>query len=81
MDGGAQAGKAYGAAIDQLSAREKDVLKLIASGYTSGEIGQRLLISSQTVNVHVKNIYRKLRVRTRAQAVRSVNYAISFGML
>ena len=54
---------------DKLSDREKEVLKLVASGYTSTEIGSRLLISGQTVNTHIKNIYRKLNVRTRAQAV------------
>ena len=65
----------YGHAIhenkskDKLSEREKEVLKLVASGYTSTEIGSRLIISGQTVNTHIKNIYRKLNVRTRAQAV------------
>lgn len=54
---------------DKLSEREKEVLKMVASGYTSAEIGTRLMISGQTVNTHVKNIYRKLQVRTRAQAV------------
>jgi DNA-binding NarL/FixJ family response regulator len=54
---------------DRLSDREKEVLRMIAAGYTSGEIGVRLDISVQTVNAHVRNIYRKLRVRTRAQAV------------
>lgn len=55
---------------DPLSGRETEVLKMVASGYTSAEIGTRLLISSLTVNTHIKNIYRKLQVRTRAQAVR-----------
>ena len=54
---------------DKLSDREKEVLKLVASGHTSTEIGARLVISGQTVNTHIKNIYRKLNVRTRAQAV------------
>jgi len=54
---------------DKLSEREKEVLKLVASGLTSTEIGVRLRISGQTVNTHIKNIYRKLNVRTRAQAV------------
>lgn len=53
----------------KLSEREKEVLKLVASGHTSTEIGSRLVISAQTVNTHIKNIYRKLNVRTRAQAV------------
>lgn len=55
---------------ERLSAREKEVLRMVASGYTSAEIGCRLLISTMTVNTHVRNIYRKLQVRTRAQAVR-----------
>lgn len=63
---------------DQLSEREKGVLKMVAGGYTSGEIGVQLTISCQTVNTHIKNIYRKLQVRTRAQAV---SYAALRGML
>jgi len=55
---------------ERLSAREREVLRLVAGGYTSVEIGVRLTISSMTVNTHIKNIYRKLQVRTRAQAVR-----------
>lgn len=55
---------------ERLSLREKEVLRMVASGYTSAEIGTRLLISGLTVNTHIKNIYRKLQVRTRAQAVR-----------
>lgn len=62
---------------DKLSEREKEVLKLVASGYTSTEIGSRLNISGQTVNTHIKNIYRKLNVRTRAQAV---NFAAVRGL-
>ena len=63
---------------EQLSVREKEILRLIASGYTSAEIGARLLISTMTVNTHVRNIYRKLQVRTRAQAVR---FASLWGLL
>ncbi len=63
---------------DKLSAREKEVLKMVASGYTSSEIGSRLMISCQTVNTHIKNIYRKLQVRSRAQAV---SYAARRGLL
>ena len=55
---------------DRLSTREKEILRLVASGYTSAEIGARLFISGMTVNTHLRNIYRKLQVRTRAQAVR-----------
>jgi DNA-binding NarL/FixJ family response regulator len=52
----------------KLSEREQEVLRMVASGYTSAEIGVELSISAQTVNAHVKNIYRKLRVRSRAEA-------------
>ncbi|WP_240933364.1 response regulator transcription factor [Diaphorobacter sp. HDW4B] len=52
-----------------LSEREKEVLRNVANGYTSAEIATRLEISMLTVNSHIKNIYRKLRVKTRAQAV------------
>ena len=52
-----------------LSLREKDVLQLVAAGHTSVAIGARLTISAQTVNTHIKNIYRKLNVHNRAQAV------------
>lgn len=54
---------------DVLSDREKGVLRLVSAGYTSCEIGSRMMISGHTVNTHIKNIYRKLQVRTRAQAV------------
>jgi DNA-binding NarL/FixJ family response regulator len=53
---------------DKLTAREKEVLKMVSTGYTSIEIGVRLTISSQTVNTHIKNIYRKLQIRSRSQA-------------
>jgi DNA-binding NarL/FixJ family response regulator len=54
---------------DQLTDREKSVLKMVASGYTSCEIASRMTISFRTVNTHIKNIYSKLQVHSRAQAV------------
>lgn len=53
-----------------LSPREKEVLRMVAGDYVTAEIGSQLHISDVTVNTHIKNIYRKLQVRTRAQAVR-----------
>jgi DNA-binding NarL/FixJ family response regulator len=53
----------------KLSEREREILRMIANGFTSAEIASRLTISDLTVNTHVKNIYHKLNVRTRAQAV------------
>ncbi len=52
----------------KLSDREQEVLKMVAAGYTSSEIGQHLAISHLTVNAHIKHIYRKLEVHTRAEA-------------
>ncbi|RYF27800.1 MAG: response regulator transcription factor [Comamonadaceae bacterium] len=66
----AQAPRRLEQETERLSLREKEVLRMVANGYTSAEIGVRLLISAMTVNTHIKNIYRKLQVRTRAQAVR-----------
>jgi DNA-binding NarL/FixJ family response regulator len=61
-----------------LSEREKSVLRLVAGGLSSPQIGSKLTISPETVNTHVKSIYRKLQVRSRAQAV---NMATHHGML
>lgn len=52
-----------------LSDREREVLRLVAVGYTSAEIAGKLTLSVQTVNTHIRNIYRKLQVKSRAQAV------------
>ena len=52
-----------------LSVREREILKMVASGYTSHEVGIQLDLSGHTVNTHLRNVYRKLKVRTRAQAV------------
>ena len=60
---------AAGAPIDPLTARERDVLRLLAGGLTNRAIAQRLAISEGTVKYHVKNILRKLRARSRADAV------------
>jgi DNA-binding NarL/FixJ family response regulator len=52
----------------ELSSREEQVLRLLAEGLTDREIGDRLVISSRTVETHVGNLLRKLGVRNRAQA-------------
>lgn len=54
-----------------LSYREREILELVAEGCTSAAIAMRINISGQTVTTHIKNIYRKLQVHTRAQAVSS----------
>ncbi len=52
-----------------LSARELEVLQLIATGLRNKEIGDRLNIAEDTVKVHIKNIFGKLNVVDRTQAV------------
>ena len=53
-----------------LSAREVEVLRLLATGLTNREIADRLFISAKTVKAHLGNIYGKLEVSTRAAATR-----------
>jgi DNA-binding NarL/FixJ family response regulator len=62
------AAAANGNAGWDLSSREEQVLRLLAEGLTDREIGDRLVISSRTVETHVGNLLRKLGVRNRAQA-------------
>jgi DNA-binding NarL/FixJ family response regulator len=52
-----------------LSQREQSILRLLAKGARSKEIGDQLDISPGTVNTHVRHIYEKLHVRSRAEAV------------
>lgn len=53
---------------ERLSTREMEVLALVASGLNTREIGRRLFVSPWTVRNHVKAIYRKAGIRSRAQA-------------
>jgi DNA-binding NarL/FixJ family response regulator len=53
---------------DGLSPREREVYELLIQGRTNGEIGQRLFISESTAKVHVRHIFEKLGVHTRAEA-------------
>jgi DNA-binding NarL/FixJ family response regulator len=53
----------------ELTSRERQVLELLSDGHTMRKIATRLSISPRTVETHVANIYRKLGVRTRVQAV------------
>jgi DNA-binding CsgD family transcriptional regulator len=56
-------------ADDGLTARERDVITLVASGATNAQIADQLTVSETTVKSHVKHILRKLRAANRAEAI------------
>lgn len=56
--------------LSALSEREREVLNLLSQGLTNKEIGEKLVISPNTVKRHIKAIYRKLGVHTRSAAAR-----------
>jgi predicted ATPase/DNA-binding CsgD family transcriptional regulator len=57
-------------ATEGLTAREIEVLALVAEGLTDAEVAERLVVSIRTVHAHLRSIYRKLDVRTRSAATR-----------
>jgi len=61
------------AALDGLTAREVEVLRLMAIGFSKKQIAEQLVLSPNTVNVHIQSIYGKLRINSRSAATR---YAI-----
>jgi two-component system response regulator NreC len=65
-------------ALEDLSERERDVLQLLALGYTNQEIGKKLYISVRTVDTHRAHIMRKLRLETRAELVL---FALAHGLI
>ncbi|MBX3656647.1 MAG: response regulator transcription factor [Ramlibacter sp.] len=65
----AQAAPSPPAGRPLLSAREQEVLALIARGFSYAEIARLQAVSVHTVQTHIKNLYRKLAVRSRGEAV------------
>lgn len=56
--------------LDLLTRRERDVLRLVAAGYTYKEVGTRLSISARTVETHAAAVLRKLRLSNRRELSR-----------
>jgi DNA-binding NarL/FixJ family response regulator len=56
--------------LDQITAREREVLRLIARGYTYKEIASQLFISVKTVETHVSSVLRKLQLSSRHELTR-----------
>jgi DNA-binding NarL/FixJ family response regulator len=55
--------------LEELSAREREILRLLARGYAYKEMTSALGISLGTINTHVRRIYQKLHVRSRGEAI------------
>lgn len=64
--------------FQQLSSRELEILQLIARGHTNKEIGERMFLSVKTVEAHRSKIFKKLHLKTRADAV---DYALRHKLL
>jgi DNA-binding CsgD family transcriptional regulator len=76
--GGITAAAGEGALVEPLTGRELEVLRLIDQGLSNPEIAAKLTLANSTVKTHINNIYGKLGVQTRVQAL---NRARELGLL
>jgi two-component system response regulator NreC len=73
-----KSGRPHASGFDSLTEREREILKLVAEGYTFRDIAETLFISVKTVESHKANIMEKLNMHKRAELV---HYAIRKGIL
>jgi DNA-binding NarL/FixJ family response regulator len=64
--------------FDKLTQRERDVLRLVAQGFSAAEIGERLFISPKTVDTYKQRIHEKLGLSHRSDYVQ---FALKLGLL
>jgi DNA-binding CsgD family transcriptional regulator len=76
--GGDARGAVRSGSLGELTARELEVLRLVAQGMSDAEIAERLVVSQHTVHRHVANVRTKLRLPSRAAAVA---YAARAGLI
>ncbi|WP_022960590.1 LuxR C-terminal-related transcriptional regulator [Spongiibacter tropicus] len=77
-EGAPQAGTEAAQLTESLTAREMQMLSLLAKGQTNKDIARHLFVSENTVKFHLKNIFHKLQVKTRTQAISS---ALALGLV
>ena len=58
-----------------LTAREREIAELVAAGRTNREIAEQLVLSTRTIEAHLRNIYGKLGVRSRVELARDLQRA------
>jgi DNA-binding NarL/FixJ family response regulator len=58
--------------LEKLSEREKEILNLLSKGLRYKEIADKLFVSTETVRTHIRNIYQKLQVNSRTEALNKV---------
>jgi DNA-binding NarL/FixJ family response regulator len=69
--------------LDQLCAREREIVSYVVHGFANREIAERLCISERTVSTHIVNVYEKLNVHSRAELavlVRAADRLIEAGL-
>lgn len=58
--------------MEQLSVRQREILQYLSEGYRYKEIADKLFVSTETVRTHIRNIYEKLQVQSRTEALNKI---------